>query len=114
MNLKYLNKESKLINKILMENIMKEIENRIIEFVQKRNWDQLDHPDTLIKSIAIEAGELLECIQWDNNYDINQVSEELADVMIYCFQLAYALNLDIKEIIEQKLIKNKQKYPVKD
>lgn len=97
-----------------MENIMKELENKIIEFVQKRNWDQLNYPDSLIKSIVIEASELLECIQWDNNYDINQVSEELADVMIYCFQLAHSLNLDIEEIIEQKLIKNCQKYPIKD
>ena len=93
---------------------MKELENKIIEFVQKRNWDQLNYPDSLIKSIVIEASELLECIQWDNNYDINQVSEELADVMIYCFQLAHSLNLDIEEIIEQKLIKNCQKYPIKD
>lgn len=93
---------------------MKELENKIIEFVKKRNWEQLDYPDSLIKSIVIEAGELLECIQWDNNYDINQVSEELADVMIYCFQLAYSLNLDVKDIIEQKLVKNSQKYPIKD
>ena len=80
---------------------MKELENKIIEFVQKRNWDQLNYPDSLIKSIVIEASELLECIQWDNNYDINQVSEELADVMIYCFQLAHSLNLDIEEIVKE-------------
>ena len=42
-----------------MENIMKELENKIIEFVQKRNWDQLNYPDSLIKSIVIEASELL-------------------------------------------------------
>lgn len=92
---------------------MKETEKKIIKFVQERNWDQLDHPDSLIKSIVIEAAELLECIQWDNDYDVDRVCEELADVMIYCFQLAYSLNLDIKEIIEQKLIKNIQKYPLK-
>lgn len=47
---------------------MKELENKIIEFVQKRGWNQLEHPECLIKSISIEAGELLECIQWDNDY----------------------------------------------
>lgn len=93
---------------------MKEIEEKIIKFVQERQWDQLDHPDSLIKSIAIEAGELLECIQWDNEYNKENISEELADVMIYCFQLAYSLNLDPKQFIEQKLIKNAKKYPVKD
>ncbi|MCR1960473.1 nucleotide pyrophosphohydrolase [Thomasclavelia cocleata] len=93
---------------------MKEIENKIIEFVQARKWDQLEHPDSLIKSIVIEAGELLECIQWNNECDKNKISEELADVMIYCFQLAYSLNLDTIEIITNKLIKNTEKYPVKD
>ena len=97
-----------------MENIMKELENKIIEFVQKRNWDQLNYPDSLIKSIVIEASELLECIQWDNDYKTENISEELADVMIYCFQLAYSLNLDVSTIIEKKLIKNAEKYPVKE
>ncbi|WP_294578733.1 nucleotide pyrophosphohydrolase [uncultured Thomasclavelia sp.] len=91
---------------------MKEISEEIITFVKERHWDQLEHPDSLIKSIVVEAGELLECIQWDINYDINQVSEELADVLIYCFQLAYSLDLDIKTIIEAKLAKNRLKYPV--
>ena len=89
---------------------MKELENKIIEFVQKRGWDQLEHPECLIKSISIEAGELLECIQWDNDYKTENISEELADVMIYCFQLAYSLNLDVSTIIEKKLIKNAEKY----
>lgn len=90
---------------------MEELENKIIKFVKERNWDQLDYPDSLIKSIVIEASELLECIQWDSNLNIYNVSDELADVLIYCFQLAYSLNLDIKTIIENKLEKNAIKYP---
>ena len=90
---------------------MEELENKIIKFVKERNWDQLDYPDSLIKIIVIEASELLECIQWDSNLNIDNVSDELADVLIYCFQLAYSLNLDIKTIIENKLEKNAIKYP---
>ena len=90
---------------------MEELENKIIKFVKERNWDQLDYPDSVIKSIVIEASELLECIQWDSNLNIDNVSDELADVLIYCFQLAYSLNLDIKTIIENKLEKNAIKYP---
>ena len=90
---------------------MEELENKIIKFVKERNWDQLDYPDSLIKSIVIEASELLECIQWDSNLNIDNVRDELADVLIYCFQLAYSLNLDIKTIIENKLEKNAIKYP---
>ena len=90
---------------------MEELENKIIKFVKERNWDQLDYPDSLIKSIVIEASELLECIQWDSNLNIDNVSDELADVLIYCFQLAYSLNLDIKTIIENNLEKIAIKYP---
>ncbi len=90
---------------------MKELEQEIIKFVKERDWDQLDHPESLIKSIVIEAGELLECIQWDDNLNLQDVSEELADVMIYCFQLAYSLNLDLKTIINDKLAKNKIRFP---
>ena len=90
---------------------MEELENKIIKFVKERNWDQLDYHDSLIKSIVIEASDLLECIQWDSNLNIDNVSDELADVLIYCFQLAYSLNLDIKTIIENKLEKNTIKYP---
>lgn len=60
---------------------MEELENKIIKFVKERNWDQLDYPDSLIKSIVIEASELLECIQWDSNLNIDNVSDELADDM---------------------------------
>ncbi len=90
---------------------MEELENKIIKFVKERNWDQLDYPDSLIESIVTEASELLECIQWDSNLNIDNVHDELADVLIYCFQLAYSLNLDIKTIIENKLEKNAIKYP---
>ena len=55
---------------------MKELENKIIEFVQKRGWGQLEHPECLIKSISIEAGELLECIQWDNDYKTERCEDD--------------------------------------
>ena len=47
---------------------MKRAIKEIIEFNKERDWDQFHSPENLAKSIAIEAGELLECFQWDNNY----------------------------------------------
>ena len=91
---------------------MKELQDKIDEFTKERDWDKFHSPENLAKSISIEAGELLECFQWDNNYDINSVKEELADVFNYCFQLASKLNLDPKEIILDKMEKNAKKYPV--
>ncbi len=91
---------------------MKELTKKVVEFTQERDWDQFHSPENLAKSISIEAGELLECFQWNSEYDIEEVKEELADVMNYCIQMSNKLNLDIKEIVELKLAINAKKYPV--
>lgn len=91
---------------------MKEVIQRIKQFNEERDWDQFHSPENLAKSIVIEAAELLECFQWDNNYNHDDVCEELADVMNYCILLADKLDVDIKEIILKKLEKTEKKYPV--
>ncbi len=92
---------------------IKELQEKIENFTKERNWDQFHTPVNLAKSISIEAGELLECFQWSNDeFDLQEVKEELSDVLNYCFQLASKLNLDIKEIILDKMKKNAEKYPV--
>ncbi len=89
------------------------LKQEIEQFNKDRDWDQFHSPANLAKSISIEANELLECFQWnDDNYDIEEVKEELADVMNYCIQMSNKLNLDIKEIIEWKLAITAKKYPV--
>ncbi len=85
---------------------------KIIAFNEERDWDQFHSPSNLAKSIAIEAGELLECFQWDDDYDKDKVLDELADVMNYCIQLALKLDVDIEEVILNKIEKNELKYPV--
>ena len=91
---------------------MKKAIKEIIEFNKERDWDQFHSPENLAKSIAIEAGELLECFQWDNHYDKDAVCEELADVVNYCIVMADKLNVDLEDIVLKKLEKNRQKYPV--
>ena len=91
-----------------MERLIKEIE----QFNEERDWNQFHSPENLAKSISIEAGELLECFQWNNNYDKEEVCEELADVFTYCIQMAMKLGVDPEEIILKKLEKTKKKYPV--
>lgn len=92
---------------------MKELQEKIEKFNEERDWDQFHSPVNLAKSISIEAGELLECFQWnDDNYDLQEVKEEIADVMNYCIQMCNKLNLDPKEIILEKMEKTAKKYPV--
>lgn len=86
---------------------------RILKFTVDRDWDQFHSPANLAKSISIEANELLECFQWsDTDYDINEVKEELADVIVYCIDMLDKLNLDADEIVNAKMDKNEAKYPV--
>ena len=85
---------------------------RIRKFNKDRDWQQFHTPENLAKSIAIEAGELLECFQWSNEFDQHAVKEELADVMSYCIDMADALGVDMEEILLEKIAKNEAKYPV--
>lgn len=86
---------------------------RIRKFTEDRDWDQFHSPSNLAKSIVIEAAELLECFQWsDEEYDLQHVKEELADVMVYCQNLLDKLGLDADEIINMKMTQNEVKYPV--
>lgn len=87
--------------------------DRIRQFIKDRDWSQFHSPANLAKSIIIEAAELLECFQWnDDNYDLEHIKEELADVIIYSYDLLDKLNLDIDEIVNSKMTKNELKYPV--
>lgn len=91
---------------------MKELQQKIDKFNKERDWDQFHTPENLAKSISIEAGELLECFQWNNEYDLNEVKEELADVLNYCIQMADMIGVDPKQIVLDKIKKNAIKYPV--
>ena len=82
------------------------------KFTDDRDWDQFHSPENLAKSVAIEAGELLECFQWDDDYDLEELSDEMADVFVYLIDLADKIGVDLLEIADRKMDKNALKYPV--
>ena len=89
--------------------------DRIRKFTEDRDWSQFHSPANLAKSISIEANELLECFQWDEeNYDREHVIEELADVIVYCQDMLDVLGLDVDEIVNDKMESNEKKYPVEN
>lgn len=88
------------------------VADALADFVRERDWAQFHTPENLAKSIVIEAGELLECYQWNADPSPDQVAGELADVLTYCHLLAARLGLDPDEIVLQKLAATEQKYPV--
>lgn len=86
--------------------------NSILTFRNARDWKQFHTPENLAKSISIEAAELLEHFQWDDDYNLNDLSDELADVLIYSFLMAEAIGVDIETVMLNKLEKNKSRFPV--
>ena len=84
----------------------------IREFNHMMEWEQFHTPENLAKSISIEAGELLECFQWNSDFKRESVIEELADVYSYALMMADELGVDLETIALEKLEKTKAKYPV--
>lgn len=90
---------------------------KINQFRDERNWRQFHNEKDLALSITLEASELLELFQWKSSEDVveskrERLAEELADFLIYSYMFADNLDFDINEIIERKLVKNAEKYPV--
>lgn len=88
------------------------LKDKIHRFNEDRDWDQFHSPENLAKSVAIEAGELLECFQWNNQFDKEAVCEEMADVFTYLLDLSEKLNVDLIDITDKKMDKNAEKYPI--
>lgn len=89
----------------------------IIKFRDDRNWKQFHNPKDLAISISLEAAELLEVFQWSGRDvsgegKIEKIKEELADIVNYCVLMADICNLNIDEIVLEKIKKNNEKYPV--
>lgn len=91
---------------------MMELTKKIIKFNEERDWDQFHSLENLAKSISIEAGELLECFQWNNDYDLEEVKSELADVINYSLLFADKLGVDPCEIVLSKMEETRKKYPI--
>jgi len=93
---------------------MDKLKNEILKFKNDRGWGKEHKPKNLAISISLEAAELLEHFQWGDDFDVSEVQDELADVLIYCFYMADVLGVDVSNIIREKLIKQTDKYPVQE
>lgn len=84
------------------------------KFNTERDWDQFHNGKDLAIALSLEAGELLEPFLWKDAKDVpeEKVREELADVFCYALQFASKYNLDVKQIVLDKIAKNAAKYPV--
>jgi NTP pyrophosphatase (non-canonical NTP hydrolase) len=108
-----------LVSFVLESNIIKmseinKITEALLSFRNERDWEQFHNPKDLSIALSIEANELLELFLWKKPEDANleKVKEELADVFAYAFLIAEKYNLNVEEIVLDKIKKNGKKYPV--
>ena len=103
-----------------MSNI-NDLQKRVVDFRDARDWKQFHTPKDLAMSIAIEAAELMECFQWKSKKQVEEyvnsdksaeIDEEMADILIYLLNLSDVLNIDLIKVANKKLDKNSRKYPI--
>ena len=93
---------------------LEELRDAIVKFTQERDWDQFHNGKDLALALSIEAAELNEAFLWKDALDVNidKVKEELADIVNYAILIADKYDLDIKQIVLDKIQRNAEKYPV--
>jgi NTP pyrophosphatase (non-canonical NTP hydrolase) len=101
---------------------VEEIRRKLVVFRDRRNWKQFHDPKNLAEAISIEASELLEIFLWKtidesrnlSENEIEYVKNEVADIFIYLIYICQELDIDLLVSTEQKIILNKEKYPVRE
>ena len=99
---------------------LKKIMKELLEFRDKRDWQQFHDPKNLAEAISIETAELLEVFLWSRVGESRQIavekkekiSEELADILMFCLLFAHETGIDIEDAMLAKIKQNDKKYPV--
>lgn len=101
-----------------MKDSITQITEALVAFRDERNWKQFHNPKDLALALSIEAAELNELFLWKQDEDEwkeireERIREELADIFAYAFLLAEKYDLDVHQIVAEKISKNGEKYPV--
>lgn len=99
------------------------LKEKMIQFLKERDWEKFHTPKNVAMSIAIEAAELMELLQWSNPEKatvisdqelMSQIKDEIADIVIYTISLGLSLNIDIFESVLAKMDKNLKRFPPKN
>ena len=92
----------------------------LLAFRDERDWQQFHTPKNLTSALAVEVAELLEIFQWAKDSELPQlvereriaIGEEIADIGILLTYLCHDLNIDLAQVMQDKIEKNRAKYPV--
>ena len=103
----------------MSENYLETMQHRLLQFAKDRDWEQFHAPKNLAMALAVEAAELMEHFQWlsetqSEKLDVDkrrEVGYELADVFIFTLRLAQRLDIDLAQLVDEKIRINEEKYP---
>ena len=104
----------------MTDSFLADLKSQTNLFSDERDWNQFHSPKNLSMALIVEAAELVEHFQWMQadesdlltNEKRLQVGDELADILIYTVRLANRLNIDLEKAAQEKMRKNKIKYPI--
>ncbi len=96
------------------------IKQQLREFAKERDWDQFHSPKNFSMALIVECAELVEHFQWLTDDQskhlseetLDEVSLEMADIMMYLIRLADKLDVDLLQSVERKIKLNAVKYPI--
>jgi len=99
------------------------LKQKVRDFAEARDWDEFHNAKDLAIGIITESSELLEHFRFKNEKEVEElffasesrkeISEEMADVMIFLLRLADKYEIDISEETLKKLEKNEKRFPAK-
>jgi dCTP diphosphatase len=98
---------------------LEEMRQIMHDFSDSRGWDKFHSPKNLSMALSVEVSELIECFQWMTEEQSNSlspeqlenISDEIADVQLYLVRLADKVGIDISIAVDKKIEKNELKYP---
>jgi NTP pyrophosphatase (non-canonical NTP hydrolase) len=102
-----------------MSDSLDDLRTAVVDFADRRDWEQFHSPKNLAMALIVEAGELVEHFQWldqQQSRELNgqkrrAVSLEMADVLIYLVRMAERLDIDLLQAARDKIALNEKKYP---
>jgi len=96
------------------------IQNQLQNFASERDWEQFHTPKNIAMALSVECSELVEIFQWlnpeesklPNKMQLELINNEVADIAMYLLRFCDLLDLNLENAIQEKLVKNAEKYPI--